>query len=57
MPFFDCAYQGFATGSLEKDSSAVRSFADAGFDFLLAQSYAKNLGITYIIYYIFQYHL
>jgi len=45
VPFFDCAYQGFATGSLEKDSAAVRAFADDGFDFLLAQSYAKNLGL------------
>lgn len=45
VPFFDCAYQGFATGSLEKDAAAVRSFADDGFDFLLAQSYAKNLGL------------
>jgi len=45
VPFFDCAYQGFSSGSLEKDASAVRAFADDGFDFLLAQSYAKNLGL------------
>jgi len=26
LPFFDSAYQGYASGSLEKDSYAVRLF-------------------------------
>jgi aspartate aminotransferase len=45
LPFFDSAYQGFASGSLERDAAAVRLFADAGLELLLAQSYAKNMGL------------
>ena len=37
--------QGFASGSLEADAAAVRLFADAGLEMLLAQSYAKNMGV------------
>ena len=28
IPFFDVAYQGFASGSLEEDAASVRLFAD-----------------------------
>lgn len=45
LPFFDSAYQGFASGDLERDATAVRLFADAGLELLLAQSYAKNMGL------------
>ncbi|ORY53027.1 PLP-dependent transferase [Rhizoclosmatium globosum] len=45
FPFFDCAYQGFASGSLDKDAWAVRYFVDAGFEIFVAQSYSKNFGI------------
>merc|ERR1719297_250043 len=45
IPFFDCAYQGFATGDLDADAYAVRLFERRGFDFFLAQSFAKNLGL------------
>lgn len=45
LPFFDSAYQGFASGDLEKDAYSIRLFADAGIDMLLAQSYAKNMGL------------
>lgn len=45
FPFFDCAYQGFASGSLDNDAWAVRYFADAGFEMCIAQSFAKNLGL------------
>jgi len=45
VPFFDCAYQGFATGDLDADAYAVRLFESRGFEFLLAQSFAKNLGL------------
>ena len=31
FPFFDCAYQGYATGDLDADSYAVRYFAEQGF--------------------------
>eukprot|EP00210_Caulerpa_lentillifera_P006611 g6316.t1 len=45
LPFFDVAYQGFATGSLEKDAFAPRLFAEKGMEFIVAQSYSKNLGL------------
>ena len=35
--------QGFASGSLAKDAAALRMFADAGIELLLAQSFAKNM--------------
>lgn len=43
-PFFDMAYQGFASGDINKDAYAVRLFAKEGHQFALAQSYAKNMG-------------
>lgn len=45
MPFFDSAYQGFASGSLSEDAHAVRLFAGDGGECMVAQSYAKNLGL------------
>lgn len=45
IPFFDTAYQGFASGDLIKDVSSVRLFAERGFSMLVAQSYAKNMGL------------
>ncbi|KAJ3390112.1 Aspartate aminotransferase, cytoplasmic [Entophlyctis sp. JEL0112] len=45
FPFFDCAYQGFASGSLAKDAWAVRYFVEAGFELFVAQSYSKNFGL------------
>ncbi|UYV78955.1 GOT1 [Cordylochernes scorpioides] len=45
MPFFDCAYQGFATGDLVKDSWAVRYFVEEGFEVICSQSFAKNFGL------------
>ena len=45
FPFFDCAYQGFASGDLNKDAWAVRYFVDQGFELCIAQSYAKNFGL------------
>lgn len=45
LPFFDCAYQGFASGSLDKDAYAVRTFVADGGECFIAQSYAKNMGL------------
>lgn len=42
---FDMAYQGFASGSPDKDAFAVRYFVDQGHDIALSQSFAKNLGL------------
>jgi len=44
-PFFDMAYQGFATGSVDGDSFAVRQFLEDGHNICLSQSYAKNMGL------------
>lgn len=44
-PFFDVAYQGFATGDLDKDAYAPRLFVDAGLEVMVSQSYSKNLGL------------
>ncbi|KAK3438098.1 hypothetical protein EUGRSUZ_C02721 [Eucalyptus grandis] len=45
IPFFDVAYQGFASGSLDPDAGSVRLFAARGMELLVAQSYSKNLGL------------
>lgn len=45
LPFFDSAYQGFASGDLERDAWAVRYFIDQGFELFVAQSFAKNFGL------------
>ncbi|KIW23628.1 uncharacterized protein PV07_11814 [Cladophialophora immunda] len=45
FPFFDCAYQGFATGDLTRDSFVIRHFVEQGFELLVAQSFAKNMGL------------
>jgi aspartate aminotransferase len=43
--FFDCAYQGFASGDLDKDAWAVRYFVELGVPLLVCQSFAKNAGL------------
>lgn len=45
FPFFDCAYQGFASGDLLRDSWAARIFVEQGFELCIAQSFAKILGM------------
>lgn len=45
FPLFDSAYQGFASGDLDKDAFAVRMFADRGIEFICTQSFAKNFGL------------
>jgi aspartate/tyrosine/aromatic aminotransferase len=45
VPFFDTAYQGFATGDLDNDAYAIRYFNSLGFEMVVAQSMAKNFGL------------
>jgi len=45
FPFFDCAYQGFASGCLDTDAWSVRYFADRGFEMFISQSFSKNFGL------------
>ncbi|KAF4378976.1 hypothetical protein F8388_022063 [Cannabis sativa] len=45
FPFFDMAYQGFASGDLDNDAKAIRIFHEDGHLIGCAQSYAKNMGL------------
>ncbi|ORX40869.1 putative aspartate transaminase [Kockovaella imperatae] len=45
LVLFDMAYQGFASGDIIRDAFAVRYFVEQGHQILLAQSFAKNLGL------------
>ncbi|KAI9830714.1 MAG: hypothetical protein M1819_005378 [Sarea resinae] len=47
FPFFDSAYQGFASGDLEEDASAVRYFfrSEPPVEMCVAQSFSKNFGL------------
>ncbi|KAI1503362.1 aspartate aminotransferase [Biscogniauxia marginata] len=46
IPFFDTAYQGFASGDVDEDAWAVRHFAERGsLEICVAQSFSKNFGL------------
>jgi len=45
VPLMDSAYQGYASGSLDKDAFAPRLFESLGIEMFLCQSFAKNLGL------------
>ena len=45
FPFFDSAYQGYASGDCVKDAFAIRYFAQQGFQMIVTQSFAKNMGL------------
>jgi aspartate aminotransferase len=45
FPFFDTAYQGFASGDLDRDAGSIRLFVEQGVELVIAQSFAKNFGL------------
>ncbi|KAL5806770.1 hypothetical protein ACOSQ4_029503 [Xanthoceras sorbifolium] len=45
FPFFDMAYQGFASGNLDQDAQAIRIFLEDDHLVGCAQSFAKNMGL------------
>mmetsp|Transcript_1313 Transcript_1313/g.1905 ORF Transcript_1313/g.1905 Transcript_1313/m.1905 type:complete len:430 (-) Transcript_1313:1554-2843(-) len=45
LPFFDCAYQGFASGNAPQDAFAIRMFVEDGHDLATVQSFSKNFGL------------
>merc|ERR1711935_837175 len=45
IAWFDSAYQGFASGDLDKDAFAVQMFLKEGHDIMASVSYAKNFGL------------
>jgi aspartate aminotransferase len=45
FPFIDAAYQGFASGDLDRDAWPVRYFVQRGFELFVAQSFSKNMAL------------
>jgi aspartate aminotransferase, mitochondrial len=45
LPFFDSAYQGFASGNAETDAAALRMFVNDGHMLATVQSFSKNFGL------------
>ncbi|KXZ53448.1 hypothetical protein GPECTOR_7g1347 [Gonium pectorale] len=45
FPYFDMAYQGFASGDCDRDAASIRTFLADGHRLALGQSYAKNMGL------------
>lgn len=45
FPFFDMAYQGFASGDCVRDAQAITTFLADGHELGCSQSYAKNMGL------------
>ncbi|NXU05887.1 AATM protein, partial [Buphagus erythrorhynchus] len=45
LVYFDMAYQGFASGDINRDAWAVRHFIEQGINIVLSQSFAKNMGL------------
>jgi len=45
FPFFDMAYQGFASGDCVRDAQAINIFLKDGHELGCSQSYAKNMGL------------
>ncbi|CAD5118874.1 DgyrCDS7547 [Dimorphilus gyrociliatus] len=45
FPFFDCAYQGFSSGDVDKDAASLRFFVKEGHEILASQSFSKNFGL------------
>ena len=45
LPFFDCAYQGFASGNAPQDAFAIRMFVEDGHNLATVQSFSKNFGL------------
>ena len=39
------AYQGFASGDTDRDAWALRQFIQDGHQVMVAQSFAKNMGL------------
>ena len=45
LTLFDFAYQGFASGDMERDAFPIRQFESDGNQMLVCQSFSKNFGI------------
>jgi len=45
FPLLDNAYQGYASGDLDKDNYSTKKFEASGMEFAVTQSFAKNFGL------------
>ncbi|KAI9044655.1 uncharacterized protein KD926_011625 [Aspergillus affinis] len=45
FPFFDLAYQGFASGSFEEDAWAIRHFVESGLELCVAHTFSKMMSL------------
>eukprot|EP00340_Litonotus_pictus_P006302 CAMPEP_0170516042 /NCGR_PEP_ID=MMETSP0209-20121228/2387_1 /TAXON_ID=665100 ORGANISM="Litonotus pictus, Strain P1" /NCGR_SAMPLE_ID=MMETSP0209 /ASSEMBLY_ACC=CAM_ASM_000301 /LENGTH=532 /DNA_ID=CAMNT_0010800807 /DNA_START=59 /DNA_END=1657 /DNA_ORIENTATION=+ len=45
FPIFDNAYQGLATGDIDRDAFSIRYFVEQGFELMVTQSYSKIMGL------------
>lgn len=45
FPFFDVAYQGFASGDVDDDIWPVRYFDSRGIEMIVAHTYSKMCGL------------
>ncbi|XP_026464745.1 aspartate aminotransferase, mitochondrial-like [Ctenocephalides felis] len=45
LPFFDLAFQGFATGDMNIDAFPLRYFVSHGINLCVASSFSKNMGL------------
>jgi aspartate aminotransferase, cytoplasmic len=45
FPVFDNTYQGLTSGDFDADAFGPRLFAEMGFEMIIAQSFAKNMGL------------
>ena len=45
LPYFDMAYQAFASGDVDKNVFALGYFFSEGLKVLLTKSFAKNIGL------------
>jgi aspartate aminotransferase len=45
IPLIDIAYQGFSSGNKDEDAWGIRYFYSLGMEFLVCQSFAKNMGL------------
>jgi aspartate/tyrosine/aromatic aminotransferase len=50
LVYMDMAYQGFASGNIDDDAFAVRQFIEDKHNLVLAQSYAKNMGKSFLLF-------
>lgn len=45
LAFFDCAYQGFASGDIDRDGFVIKLWAKEGLEMMIAQSFSKSFGL------------